>query len=312
MRPRSADMATLSPELNSPVMGKNSKTAASVFNFIVPDLIRRRSSKLALLHKAFKAESLSGETDPAPPSPPPPYAEPPVPGSAHGIDGSATDISRQRGSGFRGLSQSSAHGVQWKFAGEGCRLVEHARQEAASVDGDADLTRKMYIDGTGYLLKALPDLTAEESAQLAKYLPDSFRTGEPQPASQDLRAAATEAEKDQNNYVYRFVTAATLYGILLGSLLMPVLERCAATAYRYDQRYRISERAVNFSAQAFSSLARGVFASLNDGKSGQLALGSMLYAVEGASRGVLDGYGEAMKRRAAGESQYPESDSDRQ
>lgn len=293
-----AAMAFPSSKADSQATAEDVKITSSFVNAMIPDLVRRRASKLPLLRKNWTAGLLNAEQSPPPPSPPPPYPEPSVVELAHESD----DFRYSTPNG------QSKNGIQWKYVGEGCRLVEHARQESAALDSEAELTRKMYIDGVGYLLKALPDLRSEESTQLEKYLPDSFEERGSQQTTEQPQLANTEAEADQNNYVYRLVTALTLYGILLASLILPILERCAAAAYRCDRQYRISERAMSSSAQAFSSLARGALQYLNEGKSGHEAMGFMLYAVEGASRGVLDGYGEALKRRGASDSRETESD----
>ena len=300
-------MAVLSLGLGSLPIAKDAKITASLINAIIPDLIKRRTGTVPSLRRTFTVGLSSGEAGLTPSSPPPPYAEPPAPELAQESDSCVDNSRTANDSRYSSPVNSSADDVHWKYVGEGCRLVERARQEAASVGGDQHLTRKMYIDGIGYLLKALPDLSPQESMQLVACLPDSLQACASQPTAEQLQVENADAEANQNNYIYRLVTAMTLYGILLASLLIPFLERCAAAAYRYDRRYRISERALDTSTRGISALAKGAFTSFNEGRSGQMALGMMLYAVDGASRGVLDGYDEALRRRIAVEPQDTEN-----
>lgn len=298
-------MATLSIEINSPVAeAKDFKDHASLINALIPDLIKRRTGRLPSLRQTFTGATDPQQTQP-PQSPPPPYAEPQSvevdnTSDAESVSGHSSHplaAPARHDSIYLVASETSTSDIRWKHVGEGCRLVECAGWEAMSETEDPDLARKMYIDGVGYLLNALPDLSPQENAQLANYLPASFRQTDNQRSHQDARFQDGGEEGDRKNYIYQFMTVATMYGVLFASLVLPLLERIIAAVYRWDQRCQISTRVADTTTQAVSTVARRAFTSLNEGKTGQIALGMTLYTIDGASRGFLEGYAQALKRQ---------------
>lgn len=303
-------MATLSIEPQSAIHdSKGPRENASLVNAVIPDLIKRRTGKLPSLRRIFSSATFEKQTELPPPSPPPPYAESQVSDlddihHEHELSDVLDRLIGTRGSSsalYALANEKSASNVRWKHVGEGCRLIECAGREAVSGDEDPELARKMFIDGLGYLLKALPDLTPDETAQLSNYLPRSLKPTSEQQMNEPAPSDSEGEGEDEVNYIYNFVTFATMYGVLFGSLMLPILERLVAAMYQCDQRYKIRSRVANTTTQTLSSIAKSVFASLNEGRSGQIALGLSLYAIQGASRGFLDGYERAIKRQEVAE-----------
>lgn len=301
-------MAALTIQLDDPALDtKATEGSASLINAIIPSLITRRAGRLPSLRRTFASSGLEKQQARPPPSPPPPYFEP-QDGQSDGTDGSQDALDcfgRLLGTHRSGdvvyyvAKETSTSQVRWKHVSEGRRLIECAGREAASDDEDPELARKMFIDGVGYLLKSLPDLSADETVQLSNYLPVALRTTEGlHPAQSSLDEDSGECP-DRSNYVYQFVAVATMYAVLLATLVLPILERFATSLYRYDRRHQISARVADSASQALSSVARRIFAALNEGKTGEMALGLTLYTVEGASRGFLDGYAQAVARQKA-------------
>lgn len=302
-------MANLSIKVDGTIMDVRASEGASLMNAIIPDVIQRRTGKLPSLRRILTPAFSQKEPRRPLPSPPPPYAE--QRGFEMDSPDEACEIKEARGRQnalrssstiiFQVANENTSSGIRWKHVGEGCRLIECAGREAADVNEDPELARKMFIDGTGYLLKALPDLSPNEAAQLANYMPSSLRPAEDHRSpDQRLQRQAGDEHSDQSNYIYHAVALATMYAVLLASFLLPLLERFAVAVYRCDQRYHVSARVAETTTQTAASVARRVFASLNEGRLGQVALGVTLYTVANASRGVSDGYAQAVRRQSAG------------
>lgn len=302
-------MATLCPNVKAPTTdmlgGKEVQTHESLLNAFIPNLVRRRTGAVPSLRRICVAR-LSGQGTAQPlHSPPPPYHEAPtndmsdtdeIQDSKGYLDG-ILRASESKVAIYILASENSASGVRWKHVGEGCRLIQSAGREAAADQEDTDLARKMYIDGLGYLLKALPDLSLDEKAQLSAYLPEPLRASETQQQDLRVRMPPDADTVNRNNWLYQLVAIGTMYGVFLATFLLPILGRSAAAAYRYDQRYRISGRIAESTMQAVSSVAKRVVRSLEEGKGGQLVFGLILYTISNASRGVADGYEKAISRQ---------------
>lgn len=197
----------------------------------------------------------------------------------------------------------SRNGVRWKHATEGCEMVKRARYEASSMDEDEELSRQIYLDGVGYILRGLPEeLSSDESAQIAALLPASLvTTGDGsigRCAHAELHSGLISQSGDKN-YVYHITAVATLYGVLLAGVLAPHLERLGKAVYAYDQQYRLSARIAKATTSTMAALATKIYGAVNDGKAGQVVLGMTVYALEGASQGLLDGYTLAVSRAEA-------------
>ena len=294
-------MATLTVAIESPVAdAKGTEQHSSVINSLIPELIKRRTGRLPSIRKSLTIYPPSKTSTLPPPSPPPPYMDPPALegvgfGQVHdGSSDCSLDSHASSDWDFGAASDDSRSGVRWKYVSEGSRLVRFARREAGMDSEDAELTRKMYLDGVGYLLKGLPNLSSDEIAQLSRDLPELLLFTDQHRQSED-----DVGKPDGENYVCRLVTLVTMYSVLFLAFILPLLRRSAAALYRYDQRYHISNRVAETTTQTLSAWAQVISTSLNEGKAGQALLGMTLYTVEGASKGFFDGYSQALQRQNA-------------
>lgn len=298
-------MATLDTAADGlTVHPKDVKDSGSLINTIIPDLVKRRAGRLPSIRRAFSTAALDKQHAHSPPSPPPPYVGPQrleiddasdVEDEAMLLDRRSIIAGHTRDTVLHAANESSRSGVRWKHVIEGCRLVECAGREAIAQTEDPELTRKMYIDGVSYLMKALPDLSTDESSQLSNFLPTALKSTTNEKAGEQLHFLDRSEDAQSKNYVHQFMTTATMYGVLLASVALPLLKRFIAVIYRCDRHYNISSRVASTMSQTVSVVAGKVYTSLNEGKTGQYALGMTLYTLEGVSSGILEGYSQAMK-----------------
>jgi hypothetical protein len=193
---------------------------------------------------------------------------------------------------------------------EGFELISRSANEAASPSQDADLTRRLYIDGVAYFLRGLPtDLTAEERIRLGVALP-------PQPDSSSIPhsllaiAPATSGELTaEGATVVRFfslrplVAKLTVYIVLCLKLVFYYLGTVMRKLYRYDRRHHISDRAIvqcalflDYGWRLTTSTGSRV-CNMNDGQVGQF-LGELLRCfADEVSNGLHDGLGEVFQKR---------------
>jgi hypothetical protein len=143
-------------------------------------------------------------------------------------------------------------GVKWKFAYEGSSLLNRAVQEASSPEQCPGLTRKMYVDGLLYLIEALPDdLSDDELLRIRRALPacnDEDLSERPlRELSQSTHGLnrSKSTEKSSRSITYAASTGMTFYMMFLINLLLPYVHLLLSQLYRYERRYRISDRLVN-------------------------------------------------------------------
>ncbi|MBE7180866.1 MAG: hypothetical protein INR71_06600 [Terriglobus roseus] len=183
-----------------------------------------------------------------------------------------------------------------------------------SARSSPSFSRQLYMHALTYLLRATPtDLTAEEAISVGNALPQDVKSGiarqyagsvemVPRPAE----GGGAEAPEDRS-MLHRLVASAILQFFLVFNVLLPYVKVFLAAAYRYERRYRVSERA--FSAGVGMAdrmgkrgveLSQAVYA-LNDGKVGQSINGVVVYWVRGVTGGIHEGVGEGLTVVGAGQ-----------
>ena len=206
---------------------------------------------------------------------------------------------------------------------EGFELISRSANEAASPSQDADLTRRLYIDGVAYFLRGLPtDLTAEERIRLGVALP-----AQPDLSSvpHSLRAIGptTEEHTAEGAARVRFsslrplVAKLTVCIVVCLKLVFYYLGIMLRKLYRYDRRYHVSDRAIVQCALLIDYMWRLMaltvnrVCDMNDGQVGQF-LGELSRGfADEVSNGLHDGLGEVFQKRDVKSPAARESSEDR-
>jgi hypothetical protein len=203
--------------------------------------------------------------------------------------------------------QEAANGVKWKYASQGYALLGRCTDEVTSFSENTDFSRKLYVDGVGYLVRGLPDnLTQEEQLGLRAAIPQALLP-EPQlqlpgqPAEADGEEQQRPQAPPQPSILHRSVAMVTFYALLAFAFVMPYVQMFMQQAYRYERKHRISDRVLAqglVTADAMGkqtvNLARGVSA-VNDSQVGDAMRNIGIYWVQGLSGGVAEGLGEGME-----------------
>ena len=205
-------------------------------------------------------------------------------------------------------TDESKSGVSWKHANEACTLVGRSVQEATSSAQDIELTRQLYIDGMAYFLRGLPsDLTVDEAIRLRAALPPQLNnsvqqsgtrlaSGSPPPTARKEQSAKTTP-----SLLQRAVTCITLQIIITIAFLLPYIQLLFGQAYRYDRKFRISDRVLAKSVAIADSMGKqtialaGTVCAMNEGKVGDALREMSVWAVQGVTAGVYEGVGEGMR-----------------
>lgn len=200
--------------------------------------------------------------------------------------------------------------IAWVYAREGLELMQRSVNVTAADSHGANLRRQLYIDGMGYLSRALPQhLTVDERIRIGVGLPPHLdmptRPHSPQTLSSDISESSVVKQRPamQLSFVRPLVAKITVYIILLLRLIMQGLGLAICKLYAYDRRHRISDWAIMQSVIIFertwtlTASAMERVCSMNDGQVGEF-LGELSRCLaDEVSRGLYDGLGEVFTVR---------------
>ena len=263
--------------------------AVSLLYSTLPHIIQRRLPKLRSLRQAAStytlpqghhgvASDVSTESVGTDATPPPSYRTQPSSPALLSESDIEDDVLEQyisapepatpvaRAGEDAGLAKSGRYGFS---------LLKLAIEEAASPAPSEAVGRRLYIDGVGYLLRGLPtDLSADEEMVIRTALPEKLAA---QTASDQLgseqRVSKTEAHDAKATLLRRTVSAATLYTILILSVLIPYLHYALRRLWAFDQQHKLSTRLYTQAAllaQLLSAQVLAVMALAWDMNEGQL------------------------------------------
>jgi hypothetical protein len=199
-------------------------------------------------------------------------------------------------------------GVKWKFAYGGSSLLNRAVQEASSPEQCPGLTRKLYVDGLLYLIGALPDdLSEDELLRIRRALPAYTDEDLSERPSRELSQfthglnQSKSMEKSSRSITYAASTGMTFYLMFLINLLLPYIQLLLAQMYRYERRYRISDRLVNNGINAGRKSSPYLERSCNMLIITLVFLWkqSLLFAQD-ATEGIQDGVGRGKQKAGTG------------
>jgi hypothetical protein len=197
--------------------------------------------------------------------------------------------------------------VQWKYADPGFALLSLSSQEAATGSRSSNLVRRQYIDGIACCLRGLPtDLSLEEELSLREALPstlhpDTFTDSHPlvrQNPRIDIPYSSSAAAEP--SALHDFIASVTLNLFLLISFITPYINLLLRSAYAFDRKHKVSDRALAGGVAAADVAGRQALAiaqevcGWNEGKVGEVASRVGAYLVQGIGGGVVKGVGEGM------------------
>jgi len=197
--------------------------------------------------------------------------------------------------------------VRQKFAKQGYHLLIQASREPDSGFANVGYSRKLYVDGLEYLLRGLPvDLTIEEQLSLRAALPPLLN-----PAVEEEQAVvvATGAQSRKNrerapavpSTLQCLVSWITFRVFLMVSLLLSYTQFLLQRAYRYDRKWKISDRLLAQGLIAADNVGKQTVAlannvcAMNDGKVGETMKDVGKWWIQGVSEGLYEGIGEGME-----------------
>lgn len=161
-----------------------------------------------------------------------------------------------------------------------------------------EFERKAFLDGTEYLLKALPeDLSPQEVDRLRASLPASIR---PSPSANNARHDLRRTNGHGKSILHRSVQAAVVQIFILIQLAMPYIIILLRLAARTEREYKVSQNLVNAGIGLANAIGAGgvrITGSLcqfGDGRMGQLLVDTAAWAVEGFTNGLTEGVGEGL------------------
>jgi len=190
-----------------------------------------------------------------------------------------------------------------------------AGQEASAVitdtnEGSRSLVRQLYLHGLTYLLRGLPNnLSAEEKMSVCAAVPDevvalrttSFQSTELIHLKTSTVRGIRNGQPGQRPSVLQRVLAAMIVQMfLIAQFLLPYIKVCMAAAYRYERKYRITERVVSFGVSTVDgAMKRSMDVSnnmycMNEGKVGQALNDFAIWWLQGVSAGIRDGVAEGL------------------
>ena len=261
-------------------------TQTSILSSLLPIVIQKRTGKIPSLRRSISqyggiggSRSNSQSTCSGSVTPPPAH------GSHTGISSSAEqDLTETWSASSSPPSLDStktpddndpepqqlaetAEGVQWNYAIEGHALLARSVRLSSHPSQDARLSRSLYVDGMTYLLRGLPvQLTAEErtrlhSAASPQLVPRLEFEGASAPRS--LSGEEGPATLREVSQLQRAVAGIVGWLMLLVHFVLPYLQLFAQEAYRYDRKYKISDRVLEMSIAAADGLGRQAVVTAN-------------------------------------------------
>lgn len=185
----------------------------------------------------------------------------------------------------------------------GRSLLDMSVEEANSPTNDG-LERRLYIDSVAYFLRGLPqDLDANEVQSLRRAMPPGLSFANPATASSRSSSTAVSIPRRSSSppsTLHRLSATAALYWFLAAAFLLPYIQHLCRQAYRYERKYRLSNRIVNGSLEAGEILGRqslalaGIVCSMDGQIGGAVRDASVRWAQEVAA-GLSEGIGRGMR-----------------
>jgi hypothetical protein len=178
------------------------------------------------------------------------------------------------------------------------------------------LARHLYIHGTQYVLRGLPETLAnEEAVGLWSSLPRPVREVAILEAAAEI--AKSNSLKMQQNAVtapghqiqprggiesrqrsglHRLVAALTVYILLLVQFLAPYIRYFFSSAYELERKHQVTEKMLASGAWSIDQAAMlsDTVCRMNDGKVGKAIAEAVVWWIEGIMGGIQQGVGDGL------------------
>ncbi|SMQ45497.1 unnamed protein product [Zymoseptoria tritici ST99CH_3D7] len=204
--------------------------------------------------------------------------------------------------------EETRSGVQWRYAEPGFALLSLSSHEASTSTRSSHLIRRQYVDGVACVLRGLPsDLSLEEELSLREAFPPSLSPPSLAESSLTLRNPShgtditlrSQSESPPSS-LHRHVATLTFYLFLAISFITPYISHILQSAYAFDRKNHLSERALAQSVVVADAVGRQAMSMAremcgwNEGRVGEKMKEVGVYVVQGFSGGVYCGLGEGM------------------
>ncbi|KAH8698759.1 hypothetical protein BGW36DRAFT_340013 [Talaromyces proteolyticus] len=216
--------------------------------------------------------------------------------STHGSGTSTPEVDRSTAvSVYEGDS-----GLKWNRVVPAFNLLRNAGFEAQQPNSDTRLIRRLYINGLGYLLEALPsDLSSEEARAIQDRLPEAIK-----PESDETYNRLTMQEKAARqsppSYLHRIIAALIVYGFVLIHFIIPYAKTLLQSVYRYEKNHRIATRFLTTALETADGIgksannASSTLITLSEGRLVAAVVNLIAWFLEAVAGGVYDGVGEGL------------------
>jgi hypothetical protein len=181
-------------------------------------------------------------------------------------------------------------------------LLRNAGFEAQQPNADTRLVRRLYVNGLGYLLEALPpDLSSDEVRGIQERLPESVKSTiveANQPAAPSTPGRL--ATPNQSSYLHRIIATCIVYGFILAQLLIPYARTLLQSLYRYERHHRFTERILAATLETADNIGKGannissLLFDISGGRVGTAVTNLTAWLIESVAGGVYDGVGEGL------------------
>ncbi|KAI1201638.1 hypothetical protein F5X97DRAFT_320037 [Nemania serpens] len=193
----------------------------------------------------------------------------------------------------------SASGIQWRYAEQCTNIHRLAHIER---EGDPDFSRKSYIDGLTYALRALPaNLSDQETTTILAALPPpiadmgSTRGGK-------RRAICWQPPPENRTLLQRLVASCVAIFVVLVHLMLSYVTVVARVGAYYERKHHISQQ---LAARGFviatavgrrSVVLSAKICAMKDGRLGRVVSSTMSsiasWTVDSVTYGVQEGIGQ--------------------
>ncbi|RYP71423.1 hypothetical protein DL771_004790 [Monosporascus sp. 5C6A] len=215
---------------------------------------------------------------------------PPVQGMNDGEKSFGTEMlpfNNDRGADMNGS------GIKWKYASQGSILHDASSRHRA----DAVFSRKSYIDGVVYMLKALPeDMDEIEKAAVRRAAADSC--GERVSGEGEGKG---EGKGEDRAFLHRWVQSLVALVVLLAHALFRLSREGVRLGARYEREHHVSQALVGLGLVVTGAVGRcgavlGAAANAAGDSPAGRAVGALAaWALENVVAGIQDGLGEGMQ-----------------
>jgi hypothetical protein len=171
------------------------------------------------------------------------------------------------------------------------------------------------------MLRGLPiDLSVDEKMSIWSSIPPDVQQISPitnsavviHPGKQRIGGATNTKNP---SLLQQVVASFIVQMFMITQFLIPYIKYCLAIVYKYERRYRISERVIASSVQTCEGMMKtglqvtDTICRMNDGKVGQALNEMSVWWISGVTAGIHQGVGDGLAMLGAKEDASPDPES---